>query len=46
MFAVIPFGSVDLSFAGLGTIPLVVPRVDVDIIYIFAVAGSACTAWS
>lgn len=40
VFAVIPFGSVDLGFAGLGHVPLVVaPRVDVDIVYIFAVAG-------
>ena len=40
VFAVIPFGSVDLGFDGFRDIPLVVaPRVDVGMVYIFAVAG-------
>ncbi len=40
VFAVIPFGIVDLGFEGFRDVPLVVaPRVDIDILYIFAVAG-------
>jgi len=42
VFAVVPFGSVDLGIEGLAPIALVVaPRVDVAILYIFAVSSIA-----